>query len=323
MTRYILANFDCETEYAGTGGQPLPSHVKALVDSMAARLSLLGGEHCQVVSGDAVNSLALNADDSFLAWAETESVTALRNSLPQNTSEEFSTNAEEGYSEHFKERLWATIGDAKAAKAANDKRWAAEFREAKGWSLPGSCQIKTIEDLRQQIQPFKPPAKWVVKAPFGTAGRERVRRIGSLLSTDIATRIERLLTRHKTLLFEPWVDRIIDFGTVGLITPSETLFLPTHKQIVDATGVCRAIETHWQGGREAQLDQANRQIADALRRSGYIGPFGIDGFAYRDERGRKRILPLSEINARLTFGHVAYAKAERTGSSTVFELAAG
>jgi hypothetical protein len=47
-------------------------------------------------------------------------------------------------------------------------------------------------------------------------------------------------------------------------------------------------------------------VAAALARAGHAGPFGIDGFVYRE--GARRVLrPFCEINARHTFGHVARA----------------
>jgi hypothetical protein len=60
---------------------------------------------------------------------------------------------------------------------------------------------------------------------------------------------------------------------------------------------------------------------DALRAAGYRGPFSIDAYLWRDADGVLRLQRLSEINARLTFGLVARAAAERerTGGGR-FEL---
>jgi hypothetical protein len=49
------------------------------------------------------------------------------------------------------------------------------------------------------------------------------------------------------------------------------------------------------------------RVAHALREAGYRGPFGIDAFRWRDAAGAVHLHPLCEINARLTFAHIAHA----------------
>jgi hypothetical protein len=51
------------------------------------------------------------------------------------------------------------------------------------------------------------------------------------------------------------------------------------------------------------------EVARRLARDGYQGPFGIDGFVFRDRRGQLRVHAMCEINARLSFGFVAHALA--------------
>jgi hypothetical protein len=46
----------------------------------------------------------------------------------------------------------------------------------------------------------------------------------------------------------------------------------------------------------------------ALSQAGYVGPFGIDAWEYRTPNGIA-FNPLGEINARMTFGLVAWAAA--------------
>ncbi|MFK7990952.1 MAG: hypothetical protein AB8I08_33335 [Sandaracinaceae bacterium] len=43
-------------------------------------------------------------------------------------------------------------------------------------------------------------------------------------------------------------------------------------------------------------------VAAALDQAGYTGPFGIDGFRYRDAHGDVRFHPLSDLNARYSMG---------------------
>jgi hypothetical protein len=51
-----------------------------------------------------------------------------------------------------------------------------------------------------------------------------------------------------------------------------------------------------------------------LAEHGYAGPFAVDAFAYRDCDARK-FQPLSEINARFSFGWIARALAQRSGAT--------
>jgi hypothetical protein len=60
-----------------------------------------------------------------------------------------------------------------------------------------------------------------------------------------------------------------------------------------------------------EIDAAIRVVAGTLRDMGYRGPFGIDAYRYRDESGTVALNPLSEINARITFGHIAREFARR------------
>jgi hypothetical protein len=50
-------------------------------------------------------------------------------------------------------------------------------------------------------------------------------------------------------------------------------------------------------------------VASALRREGYAGPFGVDAWTYRRADRSLVFHPLGEINARMTFGLVAWAGA--------------
>ena len=43
-------------------------------------------------------------------------------------------------------------------------------------------------------------------------------------------------------------------------------------------------------------------MAEQAAPPGYFGPFGIDGFRYRDTDGHLRFNPRSEINARYSMG---------------------
>ena len=144
-------------------------------------------------------------------------------------------------------------------------------------------------------------------------------------------RTQRLLERYGALVIEGWMPRVDDYGVAGVIgdtLESIRIFAP-HQLHSDDTGVFRGIriadqETVAKLGTSfarALKDTANT-VAHMLFEKGYRGPFGIDAFVYEDRSGAKRLQSICEINARLCFGLVARAKAERVGLSE-FEFSFG
>jgi hypothetical protein len=98
-----------------------------------------------------------------------------------------------------------------------------------------------------------------------------------------------------------------------LIAGSDALLFPPHRQEVDRTGVCRAIALWLAPELAAALRPAAEVAAAELCARGYQGPFSIDGYRYRCAGDALAVQPLSEINARLTFGFLAHAQAARGG----------
>lgn len=170
--------------------------------------------------------------------------------------------------------------------------------------------VKSLAELGR-ILPSAPSA-WVVKAPLSASGRSRyIERAGPLLS-DVKSRrrVERLFEVHGPLLFEPWMERTVDFGCSALLTDSELRIVGFHRQMVDIKGQFAGIELPAE--MPEGMSETVRGVARALRREGYVGPFGIDAWSYRTKSG-SAFHPLGEINARMTFGLVAWALAERLG----------
>jgi hypothetical protein len=178
--------------------------------------------------------------------------------------------------------------------------------------------IGSLDELRAHLAAIEldPEHGWVLKAPFSASGRLRVRRRGRVLDTDIATRIERLLTRFGALCCEPWMDRLLDLGALGIIEDADTWrILPPHRLETDHAGVFRGIaldpDPSWLAPADRlAMTRAATAAASALARAGYRGPFGIDGFVYQ-HGGQRALQPMCEINARLSFGFVAHALAQR------------
>lgn len=264
-----------------------------------------------------------------LAWAEVPGVAALR-STPLGPAETVPSPLGD---QPLHELLWRIPPpDPQVVKRVMHRGFHLRVARELGVALPGARVIRSIEELERHLAQGgaapSPSGGWVGKAPWSAAGRSRVIEpsaagetsslLEAVLSGSARRRAEKLLARHGELLFEPWMDRLADFGCTGVVTGEgagmDAASVRCHRLEVDPEGRFQGIELDptdagRPGGR--LLQETALQVAGALRDAGYRGPFGIDAYLHRDREGREELHPLSEINARLTFGHVARALAER------------
>ena len=196
------------------------------------------------------------------------------------------------------------------ARAVNDRRLAHAVARAMDAALPGARELTAVEALDGVT------GRWVCKAPWTSAGRDRchgegpptveqrtrlgpaargARRPGvramaaSACSTSACARRSEPTGRwwrRRPTRSSP--TRAATFLGIELAPPP----------LLDAERVRLT----------ALVDAAGAAIA----RLGYVGPFAVDAFVYRvgDQR---RFHPLCEINARYTFGWVARALGRRLG----------
>jgi len=124
-------------------------------------------------------------------------------------------------------------------------------------------------------------------------------------------RIGRLLARFGELLFEPWVDRVQDMACAGIVHSGGVRLFPPHLLDNDPRGVFRAAIIDEGSSLASEHRDALRSTAaaagEALADAGYLGPFSIDAYTWRDRSGALHLQPMSEINARLTFGILGHA----------------
>src|SRR5258705_10086180 len=109
------------------------------------------------------------------------------------------------------------------------------------------------------------------------------------------------------------MNRTADFGVSALLDQSSLRIVGIHGQRVDIKGQFAGIDLQLvlSEAERARLLETVESVGAALQRKGYAGPFGIDAWKYRKENGEEILHPLGEINARMTFGLVAWAIAER------------
>jgi hypothetical protein len=311
ISRLIVGNLAAEVEMAraATPGphRDVDPGVVHRIARAAAHLGVFAADHLWL-PGD---SWPPPPATQILAWAETDSVAALRGPDPDPHPDPDPGS--------WQQRLWQLHPDPATARACNHRRFAFELAQQNGWSLPDARIIRSLDEIGV------PSESIVLKAPFSAAGRERICLAGRSPEPPERTRIERLLARFGELLLEPWVDRVLDLGCSGLVGDRLEVF-PPHRADCDHRGVFRAavIDDAGHSLAEGSVLAAVRDTAqaagEALAAAGYRGPFSVDAYQWRDRRGATHLQRLSEINARLTFGLVARAAAEREAGGGRFEL---
>lgn len=357
--RIIVANLDCEAAFAEAAGVSRyhPSHeVAQRISALGTLLAALGQDGDVLwtpvpvdpgrVHGPVRVTLRAGAlaelpgpepVTGWLAWGETRDVTARRQASRDDTAGHGRApalpgapgrNGEPGAPDwpgwpdwpDWIDWLWSTPPDPEAAWRCNDRRFCLPVQAALGCRLPGAALIDSLDALRAHLAALGPgPDGWVLKAPFSASGRLRVRRRGRDLDRGIEARIARLLTRFGALCFEPWMERVLDIGCLGLVAGADACHVfPPHRLETDHAGVFRgiAIADGWLApDHHRAVVHAATEAGRALGRAGYRGPFGIDAFVYRHDQapGGQALQPLCEINARLSFGFVAHALARRLG----------
>lgn len=357
--RLMIANLDCESDFAVDAGAPpaqLPRPVLQRISAYGTLLGVFGragdvlwtplpvdaarvagaARGCVLVSGALA---ALPRPDAMLAWGETRAVAALRSGMPEFDESVGAYTRDDSY-EHdaWPERLWALHPDPDAARRCNDRRFCLALGQALGLRLPGAALLGSVDELVAHLAAGGGDAgheqSWVLKAPFSASGRLRLRRRGRVLDQASRVRAQRLFARFGALCFEPWMERVLDFGCLGLVEgPGRWHVLAPHWLESDDAGVFRGIVVGpaagagWlDAGEQRTVMDTAAAAARALGDAGYRGPFGIDGFVYRapEAGGARRLIPMCEINARASFGFVAHALARVHGAASLrLRLGAG
>jgi hypothetical protein len=202
---------------------------------------------------------------------------------------------------------WGETSESSAT--VNDRNFALRIAKERGWALPGAGMFHSIwaieEHLAKGGADAAPGRRWVLKQPLSAAGRSRVIGEGARFSKTATSGAQRLLNAQDAILFEPWMARIEDISATGWVTDHGPTRIAAHRLKVDDAGHFRGVMIDPAYAPPEEVKESADVAGKALCEHGYRGPFGIDAFRYRDESGRVRLNPLCEINARMTFGHVA------------------
>lgn len=193
------------------------------------------------------------------------------------------------------------------ARSVHGRRWLADERAAGTLPPhPSSTWVGSLDELRRAAEGVGP---WVLKAPYGAAGRDRVLSTTPVAAEATWRHAARALDLWGGGLFESWLARDDDLGAIGVVTESAVLPGAVHRLVTGADGRFRGIERLEPAAAGTPLARALGDalplVGKRLQAAGYRGPFGVDAYAGRDAQGTAHLVAVGEVNARLTFGHLA------------------
>ena len=199
-----------------------------------------------------------------------------------------------------------------AVRAANARSMSEQLERDWGVGLTGACRIESLDQLQQVIRALPTAgSRWVIKAMFGMSARERILGSGLPTAADINW-IQRRLAAHKAVFFEPWVDRVEEFGIqIEIPCEGQPRFIGLTPMLVDRRGQYAGSWFQQTTGVhnndvffKTSIDLA-LIAAENLQSIGYFGPLGIDAMIYRAVDGTHHLRPLQDINARWTMGRLS------------------
>ena len=263
----LLANLDAEAAWAGA---PLGRNVLERLGALAPLLAVLAPP------GDLEVWAPAAIDAAHVRWDASGRHATLRPGVPDR---------------------WDLAWADPAAKAANDRRVAGAVQRELGIDhATVLTDVAGLDALR---------GRWVAKAPWTAAGRDRIRGEGAPRA-DQRTYAERLLARQGALVVEPWLDRRFDVAVCARLERGRVIAELPHTLLCEARGAFAGIDLAPPAltpPQRAQLDRAVEASGNALAGLGYEGPFTVDAFVW----GAGELHAPCEINARYSFGHVARA----------------
>ncbi len=171
-----------------------------------------------------------------------------------------------------------------------------------GGGAPGARYVRDASDLGATLAEKR---VWLIKRPFGFAGRGQRRISGEPTPDDW-----RWLTaglRQGGFLAEHWVAIEREVGVHGVVDARGQLSLgricvqETNEQRCWVS-TRRAEPKDLSADHTAALLRRAESVAQALWNTGYFGPFGIDAYLWRTAGGSLELNALGELNARHTMG---------------------
>lgn len=209
----------------------------------------------------------------------------------------------------FGERVGAIVSPVplEIVRRVNSKLWSHALEVEFGIAQKGAGLASDVEELRVVVACAcpRPDDKWVIKSPFGFAARDRVLGRGPKLEGAQATWCARRFKKGETLIFEPWLEVIREYGVVLEILCDGSCVIHGVSDLQTngaGTGTGYILGRRPSPERVAELERIAHTVAERLFKEGYRGPVGMDALEHAHG-----LRPLLEINARYTMGFIAVA----------------
>ena len=200
-----------------------------------------------------------------------------------------------------------------------DDDWLCTTHEVGGAVNSLAKALAAIATIRQRGH-----HKIVIKESLGLAGSNAMRLFEPAVLETHRRWITNAVANGGQLVVEPWLERELDFsvqlemsdeglklcGYTGLINDARGQFqanvaLPGHQKKIPINLLALFPEPPDIAQRLHALYADIFAVLEVeLRRVHFLGPVGIDAFAYRAADGKVRLKPIVEINPRYTMGRV-------------------
>ena len=176
-------------------------------------------------------------------------------------------------------------------------------------ALPGAALVASTEDFLRALKAI--PGPWLAKGIWGVSGRDQ-RPGESGICTDADLRwLSRSFNAGFPLLLEPRISIDAEYSFHFQIHPDATITpLGFCSLFTGRQGTLRGLASGPAlSSPPHSLHQGAAAAAEAVAQEGYFGPLGIDSFlgSYQNS---PILRPLSEINARHSFGRLTLAIAD-------------
>ena len=218
---------------------------------------------------------------------------------------------------------------------------------AASWLGPASevgVPVQNLEAALQAIAEIRRRGhhRVVIKESLGLAGQNAIRLWEPEILETQRRWISNACARQATLVVEPWLERVMDFSVQLEMTSSGLKVCGYTALLNDARG---QFQGNWAAPNylrrlpdqllahfteppdiALRLHEAMREtvalLESELRAVDFLGPVGVDAFAYRAPDGGCRLKPVVEINPRYTMGRLTVELMKHTcpGSFGLFRL---
>ncbi len=198
------------------------------------------------------------------------------------------------------------------------KRWAVET-----FGSSGEFPSKIVTDTKAAVDETaaflaENDSPLVIKAPYGSSGRNMIRAMRPGLEPRQITWIESTLKSQKALICEPWVEKVTDLSVQLQVSANGPRILGITNFLTDKRGQYIG---HFLGKKfhhlsqdfhrefhrqefQKQLELKAEEIGLRLFTEGYRGAAGVDAFVYKNGEAM-RLRSFVEVNPRFTMGRIA------------------